>query len=67
MELSENISLLPESSEVFFLNFFLMFTFFIFERESVSRGGAEGEGERIPSRLSAITTGPDVGLELTKP
>ena len=36
-----------------------------FEREPVSRGGAEREGERIPSRLWAVSTEPDLGLEPT--
>ena len=42
--------------------------FILRERESTSRGGAEGErGESIPGRLHAVSTEPDVGLELTKP
>ena len=35
------------------------------ERESTSRGGAEREGERITSRLHAVSTDPDVGFKLT--
>ena len=35
------------------------------ETERVSRGGAEREGERIPSRLHAVSVEPDAGLELT--
>ena len=31
----------------------------------MSRGGAGREGERIPSRLLAISTESDAGLELT--
>ena len=42
---------------------------FIFEREreraSTYVEGAEGEGERIPSRLHIISVEPDVGLKLT--
>ena len=41
---------------------------FIFERQSVSRGGAEREGDTesgAGSRLGAVSTEPDVGLELT--
>ena len=36
-------------------------------RERVSEGGAERERERerIPNRLSAVSTEPDVGLKLT--
>ena len=30
----------------------------------MSRVGAEREGERIPSRLHAVSTEPNVGLEL---
>ena len=41
---------------------------FIFEREGTyeeaSVGGAEREGERIPSRLWAISMEPDAGLHL---
>ena len=33
----------------------------------MSRGGAETEGERILSRLHAVSTEPDPGLELTNP
>ena len=73
MELSENISLLPESSEVFFLNFFLMFIFDRErererERQSMSGGGAERRGDtesEAGSRLRAVGTGPDAGLEPT--
>ena len=31
----------------------------------VSRGGADREGERIPSRFCTVSVGPYVGLELT--
>ena len=41
------------------------FFFFLFERQSVGRGGAEREGERIPSRLRIVSAEPDVGLEPT--
>ena len=45
-------------------NFFLMF---IFERQSVSRGGEEREGDtesEAGSGLQAVSTEPDAGLEL---
>ena len=29
----------------------------------MNRGGAEREGKRIPSRLSTVSTHPDVGLD----
>ena len=32
---------------------------------SMSRGGAAREEERIPNRLHAVSTEPDVGLEPT--
>ena len=32
--------------------------------ESRRRGGAEREGERIPSRFHAVSAEPDVGLDL---
>ena len=38
------------------------------ERDSMSRGGAEREGDAEPeagSRLRAVSTEPDAGLELT--
>ena len=62
------------ASSFFFVLIFLMFTYFWererereteTERESVSRGGAEREGNRIWSRLQAVSTEPDAGLELT--
>ena len=31
----------------------------------MSRGGAERQGERIPSRLRAVSAEPDAGLDLT--
>ena len=43
---------------------------FIFERERVSGGGAEREGDtesEAGSRLRAVGTEPDTGLEPTKP
>ena len=50
-------------------NFKIFFKYlFIFERESVSRGGAEREGDTesaASSRLWAVSTEPDVGLEPT--
>ena len=39
------------------------------ERQSTSRGGAEREGDtesEVGSRLWAVSTEPDAGLELTK-
>ena len=39
---------------------------FIFERQSVSRGGKEREGDTEPeagSRLRTVSTDPDAGLE----
>ena len=41
---------------------------FIFERDSVSRGGTEREGDtesETGSRLRAVSTEPDAGLEPT--
>ena len=48
----------------------LLFILFLRERQkqNVSRGGAEREGDTEPkagSRLRAVSTEPDVGLELT--
>ena len=50
---------------------FILFKFFkkfIFERQSVSRGGEEREGDtesEAGSRLRAVSTEPNAGLELT--
>ena len=44
--------------------FFSKFIFIYFEREIESKGGgAEREGDRIPSRLCAVSSEPDAGLE----
>ena len=45
-------------------SFFLVY-FYYFERERASPGGAEREGDRIPSRLCAVSAEPDGGLRLT--
>ena len=42
-----------------------MYLFILRERERESAGGAKREGERIPSRLSVVSTEPDVGLDPT--
>ena len=44
--------------------FFNGYLFILREVES-KQGGAEREGDRIPSRLHAVSIEPDVGLELT--
>ena len=53
------------------LNYFLKnFNVYLFlrERQSVSRGGAEREGNRIQSRLQTLScsTEPNTGLKATK-
>ena len=56
----------PFSFFLFF--FFLMFIYFVIgrERESKLRNRErERERERIPSRTHAVSTEPDMGLELT--
>ena len=54
----------------FFKKLFLMFIYFCkTEKESVNVGGAEREGDtesEAGSRLQAVSTEPDVGLELTE-
>ena len=47
---------------------FYLLCLFIFERrrESVSKGEAEREGDRIQSRLCADSIEPDVRLKLTR-
>ena len=47
--------------------FFFLSLFILRERERESGGGSEREGERerIPSRLHAVSTEPDVGLDPT--
>ena len=48
---------------------FFLSLFIYFEREHMqacmNRGGAEREGERILSRLHAVSVDPAVGLDLT--
>ena len=44
----------------------LKFFFYFFrEKERTSRGGAERQGERIPSRLPSVSAEHDTGLNLT--
>ena len=40
------------------MNFLKMFIYFERERETTSRGGAEREGERTPSRLLSVSAEP---------
>ena len=50
------------------LNFFFTVLLIIIERQSVSRGGAEKEGDtesETGSRLRAVSTEPDAGLKLS--
>ena len=49
-----------------FLKKYLFFILFEGDRDSVSGGGAEREGDRSPSRLRAASAEPDVGLKLMK-
>ena len=47
-------------------SFFFLSLFIYFERErGLEQGGAEREGERIPSRLQAVSTEPNSGLDPT--
>ena len=58
------LDFLSSSSSYFFLHLFICER----QRQSVSRGGAEGEGyteSEAGSRLRAVSTEPDVGLEPT--
>ena len=52
-----------------FVCLFIFLSLFIFEGEienmKMSQGGAEREGQRIPSRLHAVSAEPDVELKLT--
>ena len=59
-------SLVPASC--FFFFFLSLFIYFERDRNSMSWGDAkrEGERERIPSRLWAVSTYPNAGLELHK-
>ena len=62
-----SFSRIPQS--IFFLIFFLMFIYFgDRERQSMNGGGAEREGDtesEAGSRLRAVSTEPDAGLDLT--
>ena len=57
------------NSIIFYIKKFFLSLLIYFESDSTSRGGTERESERerIPSRLCTVSTGPDAGLELTKP
>ena len=61
--------LLSSTPLFFFFNFFFnVYSFFDRERQRVSGGGAEREGDtesKAGSRLRAVSTEPDAGLELT--
>ena len=48
-----------------FLKLFLKFIYFERETERANRGRAERGRDRIPSRLCAVSTKPNVGLEIT--
>ena len=54
---------------ILFLRFFVFCCFFFLEKEKeracTSQGKAEGEGERIPSRLRAVSAEPNAGFDLT--
>ena len=65
---SNHISTPSTSLYACLLKFFNVIFNFIFERERESRGGAEREGDaesEAGSRLRAVSTEPDMGLELT--
>ena len=47
-----------------FVVFFFLSLFIYFKKESTHGGGAEREGERIPSRLRTVGVQSNVGLEL---
>ena len=64
------ISYISPHYEIFLFKFLFNFYLFLRERrrESMSRGGAESEGDtesKAGSRLWAVSTEPDTGLELT--
>ena len=62
------IRILPFLEIVFFLNFFIFIYFWERKRQSMSRGGAEREGDtesEAGSRLRTVSTEPDTGLEPT--
>ena len=49
-----------------YLSIYLFIYLFDRDRDSVIGGGAEREGGKIPSRLHTNSTGPNMGLKLTK-
>ena len=63
--LAASFSVPRERSTFYFLKYLFIFET---ERQSVSRGGAEREGDtesEVGSRLRAVSTEPDAGLEIT--
>ena len=65
-----NLMAISLTTESFFFNVFILFIFFLSERQSVSGERAEREREgdtesEAGSRLRAVGTEPQVGLELT--
>ena len=53
--------------DIFSFFFLTLFIYFERDRDSVSRGGAERDGEKEnPKRLCANGAEPDTGLEFTK-
>ena len=55
-----------ESDSLHFFFFFLTFIYLLRERESKQERGRERGGERIPSRLHAVSAEPNAELELRK-
>ena len=51
--------------KILFLLFLSVFIYFERERKSASGEGSGREGERVPSRLHAVSEGPEAGLKLT--
>ena len=61
---------LPHAQYLSLINFYFIFNVYVFlgQRQSLIRGGAEREGDtgsEAGSRLRAVSTEPDVGLEPT--
>ena len=60
-----SIQVLSFKCFLFIYLFVCLFVYLLRDHARVTGGGAEREGERIPSRVHAVSRIPDMGLKLT--